>query len=61
MKTYFVNGYDNGGRRVGEWFVADCGTEAMEEFYNVYPNSYCVNVYEERGIELVYLFSSGLF
>ena len=61
MKTYFVTGYYNGDCKVGGWFVANCGTKAMEEFYNIYPNSYCVNVYEERGIELVYLFSSGLF
>ena len=61
MKTYFVTGYDNGGCKVGAWFVANCGTKAMEEFYSVYPNSCRLNVYEECGKELVYLFSSGLF
>lgn len=61
MNTYFVAGYYDGGCKVGGWFVADCGTKAMREFYNAYPNSYRVRVYEERGKELVYLFSSGLF
>lgn len=61
MNTYFVAGYYDGGCKVGGWFVADCGTKAMREFYNIYPNSYRVRVYEERGKELVYLFSSGLF
>ena len=61
MNTYFVAGIANSGCKVGGWFVADCGTKAMREFYNVYPNSCRVKVYEERGKELVYLFSSGLF
>ena len=55
MKTYFIRGYKN-GLPVGGWFWAECGTKALEEYHKEWENTCMIDVWEEKGNELVHLF-----
>lgn len=55
MKTYFIRGYKNGSY-YGGWFWATCATKALEEYHKEWENTCNIEVYEERGEKLVYLF-----